>query len=57
MSSRRWFEIEHFVRSSLKLKIQSNPLNGSPDNGSILLLVQVLASPISLLITHYIMRI
>ena len=27
--------------------VQSNPLNGSPDNGSIRLLVQVLVSPIS----------
>ena len=28
--------------------VQSNPLNGSPDNGSIRLLVQVLASPMFL---------
>ena len=33
----------------VKELLQSNPLNGSPDNGSIGLLVQVLASPISLL--------
>ena len=46
MSSRRWFEIEHFVRSSLKLKIQSNPLNGSPDNGLIWLIVKDLVNPI-----------
>ena len=29
--------------------VQSNPLNGSPDNGSIRLLVQVLAGPILIL--------
>ena len=32
-----------------KHKIQSNPLNGSPYNGSIRLLVQVLVSPIFVL--------
>ena len=31
------------------IKVQSNPLNGSPDNGSIWLLVRVLVSPIFLL--------
>ena len=30
-------------------QVQSNPLNGSPDNGSIRLLVQVLAGPILVL--------
>ena len=30
-------------------QVQSNPLNGSPDNGSIGLLAQVLAGPISVL--------
>ena len=34
-----------YMRSTLKKDIQSNTLNGSPDNGSIRLLVQVIASP------------
>ena len=47
-----------FSKSKLPLKfvinlearlLQSNPLNGSPDNGSIRLLVQVLVSPKSVL--------
>ena len=33
-------------RGSALQKLQSNPLNGSPDNGSIRLLVQALAGPI-----------
>ena len=31
------------------MQVQSNPLNGSPDNGSIRLLVQVLGGPIFVL--------
>ena len=27
------------------MRVQSNPVNGSPDNGSILLLVQIQAGP------------
>ena len=35
--------------ANLQIEIQSNPLNGSPDNGSIQLLVQALAGPILVL--------
>ena len=39
------FRCHGLSKVSLKLTVQSNPLNGSPDNGSIWLVVQVLPSP------------
>ena len=41
-------EIFYFYRFMCHSHLQSNPLNGSPDNGSIRLLVQVMASPNSM---------
>ena len=40
---------EEIVHVDIFSRVQSNPLNGSLDNGSVQLLVQVVASPFSVL--------
>ena len=42
-------DVRPIICHMIFLTLQSNPLNGSPDNGSIRLLVQVLANLISVL--------